>query len=101
MDEEAAISGGRDTTDNDDGPDAVKIPEHWGSGAKSENVGDGSWETGTISPHSADQERPMLHGEVRTLDGEVAGDEFAGDAINYQILLGKIDTLLAKLKLDA
>lgn len=40
-------------------------------------------------------------GEVRTLDGEIAGDEFAADAINYQILLGKIDRLLERLKLDA
>jgi ankyrin repeat and BTB/POZ domain-containing protein 1 len=38
---------------------------------------------------------------IRTLDGEIAGDEFAQDAMNYQILLGKIDTLLEKLKLDA
>ena len=43
----------------------------------------------------------LLHGQIRTLDGEVAGDEFASDAINYQVLLGKIDTLLEKLKLDA
>lgn len=40
-------------------------------------------------------------GAVRTLDGEIAGDEFAQDAINYQILLGKIDRLLEGLKLDA
>ncbi|KAB8337236.1 hypothetical protein FH972_021538 [Carpinus fangiana] len=38
---------------------------------------------------------------IRTLDGEVAGDEFAQDALNYQILLGKIDTLLEELQLDA
>lgn len=38
---------------------------------------------------------------IRTLDGEIAGDEFAQDAINYQILLGKIDTLLENLNLDA
>ncbi|KAK0640227.1 BTB/POZ domain-containing protein 3 [Lasiodiplodia hormozganensis] len=38
---------------------------------------------------------------IRTLDGEIAGDEFAQDAINYQILLGKIDRLLDSLKLDA
>jgi ankyrin repeat/BTB/POZ domain-containing protein 1 len=43
----------------------------------------------------------MQTGEVRTLDGEIAGDEFAADAINYQILLGKIDKLLEMLKLDA
>lgn len=40
-------------------------------------------------------------GAVRTLDGEIAGDEMAADAINYQILLGKIDGLLDQLKLDA
>ncbi|CAD0097801.1 unnamed protein product [Aureobasidium mustum] len=38
---------------------------------------------------------------IRTLDGEIAGDEFAQDAINYQILLGKIDSLLDRLTLDA
>lgn len=40
-------------------------------------------------------------GPVRTLDGETAEDEFASDAINYQILLGKIDAMLDRLKLDA
>lgn len=44
---------------------------------------------------------PFLNGEIRTLDGEIAGDEFAADAINYQVLLEKIDALLDKLKLDA
>ncbi|PBP27701.1 BTB/POZ domain containing protein [Diplocarpon rosae] len=44
---------------------------------------------------------PFMNGEIRTLDGEVAGDEFAADAINYQVLLEKIDRLLEKLKLDA
>ena len=38
---------------------------------------------------------------IRTLDGEMAGDELEGDAINYQILLGKINGLLERLKLDA
>ncbi|USW47909.1 Putative ankyrin repeat and BTB/POZ domain-containing protein [Septoria linicola] len=37
---------------------------------------------------------------IRTLDGEIAGDEFAQDALNYQILLGKIDTLMENLGLD-
>lgn len=40
-------------------------------------------------------------GVIRTLDGEIAGDEFAADAVNYQLLLGKIDNLLDKLNLDA
>lgn len=44
---------------------------------------------------------PFLNGEIRTLDGEIAGDEFAADAINYQVLLEKIERLLEKLKLDA
>lgn len=44
---------------------------------------------------------PFMNGEIRTLDGEIAGDEFAADAINYQVLLGKIDSLLERLKLDA
>ncbi|KAI4240246.1 MAG: hypothetical protein LQ352_007689 [Teloschistes flavicans] len=48
-----------------------------------------------------DAVRPLVNGAIRTLDGEIAGDEFAGDAINYQILLGKIDGLLEKLRLDA
>jgi len=39
-------------------------------------------------------------GVVRTLDGELAGDEFAQDAINYQILLGKIECLMDSLGLD-
>jgi len=44
---------------------------------------------------------PFSNGQIRTLDGEIAGDEFASDAINYQILLRKIDALLVRLKLDA
>ncbi|KAF2281403.1 uncharacterized protein EI97DRAFT_368181 [Westerdykella ornata] len=48
-----------------------------------------------------DIEAQIAAGAVRTLDGELAGDEFAQDAINYQILLGKIDRLLEKLNLEA
>jgi ankyrin repeat/BTB/POZ domain-containing protein 1 len=40
-------------------------------------------------------------GAVRTLDGELVEDEFVSDALNYQILLRKIDTMLERLKLDA
>lgn len=43
----------------------------------------------------------LLHENIKTLDGNIAGDEFDADAINYQILLGKIDSLLEKLNLDA
>ncbi|KAF2499562.1 ankyrin repeat and BTB/POZ domain-containing protein 1 [Lophium mytilinum] len=51
--------------------------------------------------YAPDIESQLRAGAVRTLDGELAGDEFAQDAINYQILLGKIDTLLERLELDA
>ena len=44
---------------------------------------------------------PFADGQIRTLDGDIAGDVFAADAINYQILLGKIEVLLERLKLDA
>ena len=40
-------------------------------------------------------------GAIRTLDGEIVDDEFLEDAVNYQLLLGKIDALLERLKLDA
>lgn len=38
---------------------------------------------------------------LKTLGGEVADDEFSSDAINYQVLLDKLDGLLDRLKLDA
>jgi hypothetical protein len=41
------------------------------------------------------------NGGVTTLDGVAVRDEFEADAINYQILLGKIDAMLDRLKLDA
>ncbi|KAI9663254.1 MAG: hypothetical protein M1821_008302 [Bathelium mastoideum] len=59
----------------------------------------------SMPPQASEDDRlyapDLAGGAVRTLDGEIAGDEFAQDAINYQILLGKIDRLLEDLKLDA
>ncbi|KAK7192432.1 hypothetical protein DPSP01_009744 [Paraphaeosphaeria sporulosa] len=46
-------------------------------------------------------EEQFAVGAIRTLDGEIAGDELAQDAMNYQILLAKIDQLLENLNLDA
>ncbi|KAH6630396.1 hypothetical protein B0J18DRAFT_421070 [Chaetomium sp. MPI-SDFR-AT-0129] len=40
-------------------------------------------------------------GGVRALNGEMVEDEFASDAVNYQILLNKIDVMLERLKLEA
>jgi hypothetical protein len=57
----------------------------------------GGFITDDIIPSEALQQA----GVVRTLDGEDVDDEFEEDARNYQILLGKIDALLDRLKLDA
>ena len=46
-------------------------------------------------------ENIMSNGTITTLDGEMVGDELEREAINYQILLRKIDGLLDRLKLDA
>ena len=43
----------------------------------------------------------IISGEIRTLDGELVGDEFEKDSLNYRMLLGKIDALLERLELDA
>ncbi|KAL2135595.1 hypothetical protein VTI74DRAFT_7871 [Chaetomium olivicolor] len=45
-------------------------------------------------------EREVHHG-VRTLNGDVVEDEFASDAVNYQILLEKIERMLERLNLGA
>ncbi|EFQ97171.1 BTB/POZ domain-containing protein 3 [Nannizzia gypsea CBS 118893] len=39
-------------------------------------------------------------GVIRTLDGQEAGDEFSRDAIDYELLLNKLDQLLERLGLD-
>lgn len=60
-----------------------------------------SEQKGVEDVFAPDVEAQMAAGGIRTLDGEIAGDEFAQDAINYQILLGKIERLLENLDLDA
>jgi hypothetical protein len=55
--------------------------------------------TGVDSQEDIDESQNA--GVVRTLEGDVAEDEFESDAINYQILLRKIDAMLGRLKLDA
>lgn len=52
-------------------------------------------------PYESGKDVDEPTGVFRTLEGEEAGDEFAVDAQNYEILLAKIDGLLEKLKLDA
>ncbi|TGJ85667.1 hypothetical protein E0Z10_g3092 [Xylaria hypoxylon] len=55
----------------------------------------------TASRETSTTMQAEVDGGVRTLDGELAEDEFLSDAINYQVLLQKIDIMLEKLKLDA
>jgi ankyrin repeat and BTB/POZ domain-containing protein 1 len=112
--------------DGDGGSPNIPLP-HWGSGPipiqqqqQSHNNDDDDDEAIDMStpspsasasastnpdpnyPPAARSETAILAaGAVRTLDGDLAGDEFASDAINYQVLLGKIDRLLERLKLDA
>ncbi|KAF4780263.1 BTB/POZ domain-containing protein [Colletotrichum scovillei] len=76
--------------------------------AQSEQLNEEMGENGAVPQETApvtSAAETVQNGEdgegVKTLGGEVAEDEFASDAINYQILLGKIDTMLDHLKLDA
>lgn len=63
---------------------------------------DGKTRTGTPAMvENKPAPNPFLSGEIRTLDGEIVSDEFESDALNYQMLLGKIEILLEKLNLDA
>lgn len=67
-------------------------------------IHDSDQHAGTKTPANktaSDMDSFVEGGVIRTLDGELAGDEFAQDAMNYQILLGKIDRLLDRLTLDA
>lgn len=53
------------------------------------------------SPQVIGLDSEDLSAAFRTLDGNVAGDEFARDAADYRILLDKLDRLLEKLDLEA
>ncbi|KAL3473489.1 hypothetical protein BJX99DRAFT_261276 [Aspergillus californicus] len=55
---------------------------------------------------SNDMNFPVLNEQdsvpvIRTLDGEIAGDEFDKNETNYQILMEKLDQILENLNLDA
>jgi len=56
---------------------------------------------GTEAALAQEKDRSLQGGVTRTLNGDEIEDEFDQDAINYRILLGKIDQLLDRLKLDA
>jgi ankyrin repeat/BTB/POZ domain-containing protein 1 len=90
MDENAAIEAVKDATDGG-------LAEALGDFALEDKV----QETATKQTSIPLEQQMTAAGVIRNLDGEEVGDEFAQDAMNYQILLGKIDTLLERLNLDA
>ncbi|KAH5588661.1 hypothetical protein HBI24_052170 [Parastagonospora nodorum] len=85
MDESAAIQAVADATEGD----------------LVDSMGDFALETKIPEKTSALVHEQLATGTIRTLDGEEVGDEFLQDAMNYHVLLGKIDALLEKLNLDA
>ncbi|KAF7588679.1 hypothetical protein BBP40_005336 [Aspergillus hancockii] len=51
----------------------------------------------TVRPQKAEEHGPV----IRNLNGEIVMDEFDKDAMNYQILLDKLDMILESLNLEA
>jgi len=97
-------SGIDEMMDESELQDGVQLPNKDTSDLLDEGI---DMHSGSTPTHNSSEsmtpevQNLMEGGVIRTLDGEIAGDEFAQDAINYQILLGKIDKLLDNLKLDA
>jgi len=59
-----------------------------------------SGKTPPSNDHVASDHIPEVQ-MLKTLDGGFVGDEFHQDTANYNFLIGKIDTLLEKLRLEA
>lgn len=76
--------------------EAVKPEAELGAQAVAAGSKSGANSAGEVGELTGEEE-----GAVQTLDGRWAEDELARDAINYQILLDRIDAMLEKLKLDA
>ncbi|KAM0253278.1 hypothetical protein ACHAQJ_007374 [Trichoderma viride] len=99
MDEEGEYNAEMVAALADNAGDANALPE-----AKKNNNGvtaDANDATPRPEANKIEHQTGGGNDAVRTLDGETAEDEFASDAINYQILLQKIDAMLEGLKLDA
>ncbi len=78
-------------------------PSRDGKLANDEGVGVGSIPNGDAARGDVEVSADSMvkSSSIRTLDGEMVGDELEGDAINYRVLLMKINALLERLKLDA
>lgn len=85
MDESAAIQAVADATEGD----------------LVDSMGDFALEDKVPEKTTMLVQEQLAAGTIRTLDGKEVGDEFLQDAMNYQVLLGKIDALLERLNLDA
>ncbi|ROT35407.1 BTB/POZ domain-containing protein [Sodiomyces alkalinus F11] len=94
--EDAGLEEFMDGKDTANAGDVADVLSPQGEGPDEEEVAL-SGSLGVTKPEDAESGE----GGVATLDGEVAEDEFASDAINYQVLLDKIDTMLENLNLDA
>lgn len=98
MDENAAVAigqGNADPASNREGPHIANNIVNSTDTVKAE---------ATDAHRSDDSEmHQLLFGEVDERNEEEAteGDGFKGDAIKYKVLLGKIDALLDRLKIDA
>ncbi|KAJ5180082.1 hypothetical protein N7492_003292 [Penicillium capsulatum] len=66
-----------------------------------QNLADGVEGLGISKPPQPSSTSESHTREIRTLDGAIAEDEFSEDAMNYQILMEKLDALLEQLNLDA
>ena len=88
---------------DEEGVDAVDAGDEAAGGvAGVEGAGDGVVSgvvNGVVEDMSAGGVK--VPGGVRTLNGDVVEDEFASDAVNYQILLEKIERMLERLELGA
>lgn len=74
-----------------DGVRALEVPET--AERRAENP--------PISPPKPSEKNQEPGQVIKTLDGEVTADEFSRDAINYQILMDKLEMVLENLNLDA
>ncbi|KAJ5166200.1 uncharacterized protein N7482_004981 [Penicillium canariense] len=92
MDEQAPPANG----------DGTAQPEEMGKiteGVEAMNVSKPT--SATIALNGNAQQPQGYTREIRTLDGALVEDEFDEDAMNYEILLEKLDALLESLNLDA
>ncbi|KAJ5640780.1 hypothetical protein N7528_000405 [Penicillium herquei] len=70
-------------------------------GVKALDVTQPAQSNGIVQEAPETQQVPVSHREIRTLDGAVVEDEFDEDAMNYEILMEKLEKLLEVLNYEA